>query len=363
MQNIKKISVKQILLITVSLLVLVGLIFFFLQSRGIIKSSNTQIGTKNELVSFNDKDMRILPSRVPDLNNSALSFRSFKSESINKADYDFITKEATKYTSDKLPPVSQSQKVLASNIGLLEVFDQNVNKEYQCSVDSGDTCPLASVRNAVFLATIRSLVDLQQKKKESAQTTAKNIVTFGKSITKNSDNIITLLVGWLTQVQGYGLLSTLNAGKNGMIPFSNDEKIKLVSTLKSEQKNVLKFEYTRISEIIDYIDNVKKKPSFVIDPDQENILSTYRKSIVANPSRWNPMATKKYFYDSYKVNILNVDLACGANQNPSSSDVKYDIKDTQAENYLGKTFYVSGYASLDSINDKRCDVEKIISKM
>ena len=123
----------------------------------------------------------------------------------------------------------------------------------------------------------------------------------------------------------------------------------------------MQYAYTRISDGIDYITSPDKKPlNQVTTADDEEYISEYRKAIAENPSAWNPIETKKYFYDSYKIMISSVDLPCGANLPESKIETGFNLNDEKTENYIGKTMYSTAYAEIDGLNTKRCEVESAI---
>lgn len=115
--------------------------------------------------------------------------------------------------------------------------------------------------------------------------------------------------------------------------------------------------------MIDYIVSPNNKPTKTLSTDDENFVNQIRQEAAASSTAWNPTETKKYFYDSYKIAISNVDLACGVD--PVNSKMKFDLslENSQTENYIGKTIYSSSYPTLDSSNKKRCSIENLIQNL
>jgi hypothetical protein len=138
----------------------------------------------------------------------------------------------------------------------------------------------------------------------------------------------------------------------------------LIIKLRNEQKKVFQYSYTRFSEGVDYITSPDKKPiNQATSADDESTVNDYRKAIAENPNSWNPTETKKYFYDSYKIMISNIDLPCGANLPESKIETGFSPEDQKTENYIGKTMYSTTYAGLNTLNAKRCEVEMAIQNL
>ncbi len=361
-------SKTKIILIGIILIVviIVGIVFAFSSKKSTTQNKQsattltTQVSnTLQESSGFNDSDLRISATRISDTINSAYAFSAIKSDAISKVDQDFLTKYFGNYSSKNLPPINQSQKILTTYSNLLSIFDANVSKQYQCLFESGDTCSLQSLINIGNLASLRALTLFQQNKSSQAQSAASSIVNFGKNVTANADSVITLLVGWSVQNLGYNILATVQP--KGAI--SSSDKSTLIANLRNEQKKVLQYMYTAVAKEIDYITSPNNKPSRPLDADEEDLINTYRKGAATTPTAWNPNETKKYYYDSYKIALSNVDLACGATPATSKMDLNFNPQDEQTENYVGKTLYSTGYASLDTLSQKRCAVETLIQNL
>jgi hypothetical protein len=243
---------------------------------------------------------------------------------------------------------------------LLTTFDENATKPYLCNLGKGESCFLSSVRDMAYLAGVKALVLFEQNKVADAQKIASNLVNLGKNVTANADAEITLLVGWDAQKTGYSVLSIVNS-KNKKPLFSEAEKSALITQLRNEQKKVFRYGYTRMAEGIDYMTSLDTKPvNQVMSMDDEAMMAGYRKAIAEDPNAWNPIETKKYVYDSYKIMISNIDLPCGANLPGSKIETGFNPEDQKTENYIGKTMYSTGYAGLDAFSAKRCEVEMAI---
>lgn len=352
------------LLAAIALLVIGGGVYFYSQkkSASMVLPTNKVPSNTKDSTAFNDSDLRISYISISNSNNSAPAFNAVKANSITKSDLDFLSKYVTNYSPTNLPPVAQSQKILSTYPDLLNIFDANANKKYQCSVLIEDTCRFQSIRDISNLAGLRALVSFQQNKSNQAETTAYNLIALGKNVTANADEVIPLLIGWPVQKLGYSILSTIRPKENTAL-FTDSEKGILITQLRQEHKNVLRYAYTRAAEGIDYITYPNKKPSIILTPDDEDMVATYRKGVAASPTAWNPNETKKYFYDSYKIALLNIDLACGATPATSKMELNFNPRNQQTENYVGKTMYTTTYASLDTLSQKRCAIENLIQNL
>ncbi len=347
-----------LMLIIVGILIVVGGIYFFLQNK---KSVTTPAPVVSNMVqpplSFDDSDLRLPVSvRILDSVNSVSSFNAIKSDAVSSADQVFFKKYFSTYSPQNLPPVVQSQNILNTYSNLLGIFNSNSNKQYQCLFELGDDCSLLGVQEVADIASLQALTSFQQKKLSDAQNIASNIVTLGRNITANADSVITLLVGWTVQKLGYNVLFTIEP----KYTISSDEKSNLIVSLRQEQKKVLQYMYTDAAEEIDYITSSNNKPSRPLSSDEEDLINTYRQGSTTSPSAWNPNETKKYFYDSYKIALSNVDIGCDATSTNSVVNINFNPQDQQTENYVGKTLYSIGYGSFESMNQKRCAVENLI---
>ncbi len=351
-----------IMLLPIIIVVVVvgGGIYLFSQNRPFAGTPKTQVsGTTQTSLSFNDSDLRILATRISDSVNSAPVFNTIKSDVITKTDQTFLVKYLGRYSSNSLPPIEESQKILATYSNLLDIFDTNVKKQYQCLFTLGDVCSLQSIRNIQNIIGLRAVTFFQQNKSSEAQSTAYDIVSLGRSITTNADSANTLLVGWSVQNLGYDILTTIK--QKGII--SVNDKLALIANLRKEQKKVLQYMYTGTADEIDYITSPNNKPSRQLDHDEEDLVNTYRKGASANPTAWNPTETKKFFYSSYKIALSNVDLACGSTPVDSMLNFDFDPQNQQTENYVGKMLYATTYASLDTMSQKRCVIENLIQNL
>lgn len=350
-----------IFVIAILLVILIaGGLYLFSQK----KTSSSSIKDSTNPIVFDDSDLKISYAGIPSISeNSAPVFRVLGPNSATPADTAILTKYIASSTPTNLPPIAQANKIISAYPALLKVFDENSTKPYQCYLGKGESCPLSIVRSMTYLAGVRALVSFEQNKIADAQKTAMNIASLGKNITANADAEITLLVGWIAQKTGYSILSIINSKNKAQI-YSETEKNALITQLRNEQKKVSQYSYTRTAEGIDYINSPEKKPaSHTIPAYNESFIDEYRKAISANPKSWNPTETKRYFYDSYKIMIANIDLPCGANLPKSVINIGFDPKDQNTENYIGKTIYSTGYADLNSLSSIRCEVESAIKNL
>lgn len=354
----------------IMLLILLGLLlagggfayyyFYFSQNKPLMTAPTTQVSNTPETSpSFNDSDLMISATRIPDAVNSASAINAIESAVISKEDRNYFYKFSNDYSSENLPPADQSQKMLTTYSSLLDIFDANADKQYQCL--AGDTCSLPSLTYISSLAGLRAVTLFQQNELSQAQNTTSNLVSLGKNVTANTDSVIMLLNGWRIQKLGYSILATIQP--KGMI--SADDKLVLITNLRNEHKNILRYLYTGAADAIDYLafpNNKSSKSSQLYEKD--SFIAAYRKLITSmNPTAWSPTETKKYLYDSYKIALSNVDLACGVDPVNSILNLNFDKANMRTENYIGKLFYTTTYASLDSMNEKRCNIENLIQNL
>jgi hypothetical protein len=307
---------------------------------------------------FSDADILVTP--MPEITASSNATTAFATlKPLAQEDFKSLTDYIASSTTT-LPPLSASQKLLTKYSDYLKVFDQNSIKTFYCKDGS---CSLNAIRSALALVTLRSLVNLEQGKNVEAQKDAANVIAVGKSLTANNDNIVTMLIGWVAQKYGYTALSLISK-KNPAVDLSDEQKQELIATLRNEHKYVMRFEYTKNIELVDYINSVDKLPKYsVMDADAQSTINEYRNAIAQNPAAWNFLETKKYFYDTTKNMLAHIDLPCGATIPDSLVQTGFNEQNTNDKNYIGKTMYAIGGASLDSLNSKRCEVESAIQPL
>lgn len=348
------------LIIAVILLVVIagGIYFYFHRT-----SSSISIKDSKNSVIFDDSNLKISYTSPAISENSAPIFNSLSSNSVTPSDMTTLTQYISSSTATNLPPISQVNKILSKYQPLLKVFDESATKPYQCYLGKGESCFLNSVRGMTYLAGTRALVSFEQNKIAEAQVTAKNLVSLGKNITAQADAEITILVGWIAQKTGYSVLSIVNS-RDKNPSYTESEKSDLTAQLRNEHKKVLQYSYTRMAEGIDFITSPEKRPvNQATSAEDEEYVNQYRKAIAENPTAWNPLETKKYFFDSYKIMISNVDLPCGANLPESKIETGFNPDNQKAENYIGKTLYSTAYSGLNTLNVKRCEVEMAIKNL
>jgi tetratricopeptide (TPR) repeat protein len=349
-------SPKAAIIAVLAVLIIGGLVYYFIsQKKPVVSDSAAEI---TNTTKFNDENILVTPlPEVDASSNATIAFAGLKpiSPEDSKKLGNYIASSTT-----VLPPLAESQKLLATYADYLKVFDQNASKTFYCKDNS---CSLNAIRYAVYLATLRSLVYFEQGKYAEAKKSAASVIDVGKSLTGNNDGLITLLIGWVAQKYGYIALDTISK-KDPSAQLSAAEKQELIATLRSEHKHALKFEYMQGTEMIDYINTPSKIPKYShVDADTESAVAAYRKAIAENPMAWNYLETKKYFYDTTKNMIAHVDLPCGAKIPESMVKTGYNEQNTKDENYIGKAMYAIGGASIDTMNVKRCEIESAIQAL
>ncbi len=253
--------------------------------------------------------------------------------------------------------------IAKSGKNVLASFEKGVNKKYyQCSLAAEEDCHLNTLRDVANLAATNSIQLYKDGKAGEARTYAQKIVKLGQMITASTDDVIELLIGWLVQKTGYYTLTQIKP----TIAISTNDKALLINNLREEQKKALKVIYTRTIESIDYITDSNKKPSLALSKTQEEVVKSYRD--IKTGFNWHPDETKKWYYDSAKIELANVDLACGSDYKNSVIDIKFnpDAPDAELknqENYIGKIMYSLTSVSLSAVNVKRCDIEALINTL
>lgn len=356
----QKSKTSLIVAIVIIIVLIAGGWYFFSQK----KSSFTTIKEYRDHVTFDDSDLKISYTITPTVSeNSAPAFNALSGNLVTSEDVNTLTKYIASSTQANLPPIIQANKIISKYPDLLKVFNENATKPYQCNLGKGESCFLSAARGMTYLAGAQALVLFEQKKTADAQKTASDLISLGKNIAANADTDIALLVGWAAQKTGYSISSIVNS-KSKTPLFSEAEKSALITQLRNEHKKVFQYSYTRTAEGIDYITSPDKKPiSQAMSSDDEAIIDQYRKAIAENPEAWNPTETKKYFYDSYKILISNIDLPCGANLPEGKVNINFNPEDQKTENYIGKTMYSTTFASLNTLSVKRCEVESAIQNL
>jgi hypothetical protein len=329
-----------------------------LSAKNVTTNNNASAGS----TFFDDSDLRISqPASIPVADNSASLFSAIPTGAISATDQSFITAYVTDYPSKSFPSLASAEKVIAKYPNLLSTFATAAIKQYQCS---SETCSLQTIRNITNLAALESLVYFQQGKATQAESVATDIIAVGKSVSANTNDLITLLVGWSAQNLGYHTLSIVRpAGATDL--FTQNEKNNLIAALHTQEENVLVFPYTGETEMIDYITSSNNKPTdIVLTPDDESMVNTYRQGATASANAWNPLETKKYFYESYSIELSNAALPCGATLATSTIDIGFNPNNTQTENYVGKTLYTTAFSPLSvTLSQKRCQIENLIQSL
>lgn len=354
---VKSHTICNIFIVIIILTLLGGAGWFFLQSKSGSVIQNEILDSNNEIPIIQTKnldDLKINYIAVPVNENSASVFQSVGVNAISKEDNDFLVK----FVSDNqttLRPITQSKKVLTKYKKLLETFEAGVAKKYyQCSIAMGDTCYLNNIRSISRLAVANSFILWKDGKTDEAKDYAHKIIKLGQMITEQADEFITLLVGWEVQKMGYYTLKDVEGGT-----LSLEVKNDLIKNLREEHKKLFRFDYSRTLEIIDFTTDENNKPSIVIKETDE-LMNEFRKNV--NDITWKPEIVKKWFNDSLKIALSNVDLPCGSVYKDSTIDIGFDPQDTaQTDNFVGKTLYSTTYASLNTTSVKRCEVESLIN--
>jgi hypothetical protein len=315
------------------------------------------------------EELEVVRLPVPVEQNSSAIWNTIPKDPITKDDKDFLNKYVfgDTFTDAKSIPQGESKKILEKYKKLLVTFEQGTDKQYyQCSLAKGETCALSVLRDIAHLAALNSFVLYNDGKLSESVSYSQRIVKLGQMITANSDDFITNLVGWVVQKYGYtALLVTKNYPA-----FSKEQKQALIDALRKEDKDVFKINYKNRAEVIDSITDVNAKPSVVFYPEDEDLLKQYRDAIAkkyadgAHPEIWKPEEVKRWFLDSLKIELANINLPCGSPTQDSIVDIGFDENNTtDLNNYLGKMFYTTTAASLGNTNLKRCEVEGLINSL
>ncbi|MEI7709511.1 MAG: hypothetical protein WCI76_02240 [bacterium] len=354
-------GIRSLLVVIVILLLIGGAVWFFLQKKSSPSVQNEPVVTNNVQAPkvVNLDDLKISYVVVPADQNSASIFNAIPSNIIAKEDIDLMTKYFNNYPPISYISLAESKKILTKYPSVLASFELGAGKQYyQCSVPMGDNCYLNVLRYIPNLAALNSFVLFKEGKVADAQDYAQKIIKLGQMVTAQTDDVINLLVGWIIQRTGYYALHETKP----ISGLSIDDKNTLLKNLREEQKKVFQFMYTRQIESVDYITDINKKPSGVIDKDTEDTFNEYRKA--ANNTTWKPDIVKKWFNDSLKIELSNIDLPCSSVYKDSKIDTGFNPKDTsQTDNFVGKTLYSITYGSFNTLSTKRCEVEGMINNL
>ncbi len=354
----KRSHLTLIVLIIVCLLAAAGAgYYFYIQSP---QSVNENVVTEQPVIkeSAVDKTLLIEYVPIPTDENSAFLFNKLATTTIAKEDQDFLNSTSTFQ-------LTKAKQVLARNKKYLDVFDQSSRiARFQCMQANFMLCYLNSVRNASKLGALKAKVLLKEGKIEEAQKYALSVIALGKKVTAGSYEVIELLNGWGIQKLGYNTLIEVNKKSKAPTTFSSSTAQDLIQILRSEHKNTQKYHYTRGIELIDYITSIENKPKhFYFDELESEIIVEYRQKI--NSVTWDPEETKGYLTTSHRISIENIDLPCDATLKEPYTLLEVsetESPDTQ-KNYVGKTFYNNASGSVETLNKKRCEVEKEILKL
>lgn len=364
------------------LLIMVGGGLWYFLSRGSVSTTPTQkqlpaseagrmppIATSTPAI-VGDQDLMVSWTKIQDDQNIARAMSAI-AVMITASDKDFLSKYFGKgYDIKNLPAVSVASAVAARNVKALQVFSAvSVAPLYQCStVMTLSGCDIQALRDIGRLLLLRSYVLERAGKNQDALAIVSNMVDLGRKVTSGADEVLTLLAGWELQKNGYQRMAELNQKVSAPFNLSADDKTGRLNTLRTEQKNIFKYLYTRESEALEYLADKNKLPSFPQLADDIAAADEYRKSITLG--KFNLAETKGYFYNSYKISMNNVDLACGSRMMlpPYDFNSEMNIATTTGNqksvgNYIGKVLYWTTYTPLDNINIKRCEVEELINKL
>lgn len=349
----------------VILVLLGGAGWWFLKNRPSPNTQNQNLSSNIEIPATqteNFDDLKVTYEIVPVEENSVVIFNTISKDAISKEDSDFLYESFKDYPPISSIPLANSKKIVSKYKNVLATFEAGVDKKYyQCFIMIKENCQLQVLRNISKLVALNSIILFKDGKVIDAQDYAKKIIKLGQMLTASNEDIITILVGWELQRMGYHTLSQIQS----TTPLSTNDKNILINNLREEHKKLFKFIFLDRIEAIDYITDINKKPSRTLDEDEEDMLNNYR--TVANSTTWKPDVVKKWFYDSLKTELLNIDLPCDSELVKSGKiDIGFDPENPmpeKTENFAGKAFYSMVYSSLSSANTKRCEVEKLINAL
>ena len=339
------------------------------ESQTISVPATPSVASSTPVLPF-DSDLTVVWMKVPDEQNSASAIIAAR-QTISKDDSAFLSKYFGKgYIVKDLPVLASANTVTSRNMGALKAFDLSSTTPYfQCSaIMTPEQCNYQSVSNIGRLLLLRSYVLEKAGKIPEALSVTTSIIDFGQKVTREVDDVIPLLVGWTLQKDGYQRIVLLNPKLSKPFSISADEKASRINILREEHKKVFKFIYTRETEGLEYMADKNKVPSFPQTAEDVATVDEYRKSIALG--KFNLEETKKYFYDSYKIAIGNVDVACGGPMVKAPYDISAEVNtatttsnQSAVENYVGKILYWVTYPGFDGLNAKRCEVEALINKL
>lgn len=336
--------------------------------------TTSPVTTNTAPVTSFDSDMLVTWEKIPDGQNSAAAINA-AGAMISKGDSDFLAKYFSKgYDAKNLPPAAEATAVGLRNVKVLQAFAAaSTLPQYQCSALMNPTtdstsgpCSVLPVRDIGRFLLLRTYLLERANKIPEALSIAQAIVDLGRKITAQAD-LLSVLTGWSLQKDGYQRILDLNSKVSAPFTLSTSDKDSRIGALRAETRLMFKFSYSNQAEVLDYLADKNKLPTFPLGADYAPTIEEYRKSITQGS--FNLEETKKYFYDSYKIEIENVDLTCGGIIKAQPYDFSSVIKSadgttiqSSVENYVGKVFYWSIFPSLNKTYARRCEVEALINK-
>ncbi|MSR78628.1 MAG: hypothetical protein EXS59_00575 [Candidatus Taylorbacteria bacterium] len=317
-----------------------------------------------------DSDLSVVWTKVYDEQNSASAIIS-AGQTISKDDAAFLSRYFGKgYEVKGLPVVASANTIASRNTNTLKAFDQSSTTPYfQCSaIMTPEQCNLSPVQTVGQLLLLRSYVLEKANKSQEALPVTLSEIELGKKVMEKADDAVLYAVSLSLSKGGYERLIELNKKLTTSVKLSPDEKTSRINMIRESEKSMLRFMYTRKAEGLEYIADKNKTPSYPQTPNDIIAAEDYRKSVT--PESFSLNESKKYFYDSYKTSIENVDVACGGAMKPMPYNFGPELVNANASttqsaipNYVGKVLYWTTFASFDGLNTKRCEVESLINKI
>jgi hypothetical protein len=289
------------------------------------------------------------------------------STTIAQADRDFLNKYIVNLRATTTIPLVEAKAVLARNKAYIEAFEKTGmgSAYYHCFVMLGDGCRYDLVEKASQFALLKTYIFFKEKKIMDATKYAERISTLGRIITQGGDDTISLLVGWKIEKSGYDMLTYMAANTPAVQAAQKPSILKsdadaFIEELRESHRLARMFAYTAAIELVDYSTSANKVPeNIMLDEESEAQIAEYRKAI--SKTSWNPDETKSYFTESFRKSIANIDLPCGSALTPTKKNFQIDVNDRASrKNSVGKTFYENTYIEMETLNSKRCEVEKSI---
>jgi uncharacterized protein (UPF0333 family) len=255
--------------------------------------------------------------------------------------------------------IQEVKAILATKTDVFRTIDAALEKpKYQCVLigEAKPVCLYNNYRNAGTLIAVQAHVLFRDGKAKEAMDMAFKGLDLAQKIENGSSSYIEYLVGVSMKITVLNEIKTIAA--SGKLSATDETayatKLQNYTEDKLGLKTAVAYEFERIVATIDLVSSGKTDGLGELDKDIFQIYIDAKKD-----HAWNPEATRAMFYDGFKKQLSNVDVACGSPYVSSKENIDIEKLDPKDPNYVGKIFYANNIPAVDSINDKRCELVPI----